>query len=195
MDAGMRLPRLAGIVLAVGARVCGLAGCRQLGACGGTCADGHSTPTRAASPVTAGATAPGGVPPSFGGQTTCPVTGAALATAKGPVAVTVGGETIFVCCAGCAAKVRRDPEPYLAKVRAERAGRTPAAPALLPVATAQPLGGQKTCPVTGEPLDPTSAVAVDAGGRTIYVCCAGCAAKVRKDPGPYLARVLAERGR
>jgi hypothetical protein len=38
------------------------------------------------------------------------------------VPVTVKGETIYVCCRGCARKVERDPDGYLAKALAERAG-------------------------------------------------------------------------
>ncbi len=38
-----------------------------------------------------------------------------------PIPVTVKGQTIYVCCQGCVAKVRRDPEKYLRKVEAEKA--------------------------------------------------------------------------
>jgi YHS domain-containing protein len=118
-----------------------------------------------------------------------------LAGVEKPVAMTVKGETVYVCCQNCANKVRMNPEPYLAKVRAEREGNSTTHPAMsVPVTSALPLGGQKSCPVTGEPLDPSSAVAVMVRGQTIYVCCQGCAAKVRRDPEPYLAKVMAERG-
>lgn len=187
MKAWTRSRRLTGVLLALGVGLFGLAGCRHTSCCGG-CSDGGHTP---ASPVPGAAPAEvRGVAPPFDGQMTCPVSGAALAKASDPVGVSVRGETVFVCCTGCAAKVRQNPDAYLAKARAEKTGVTPRT---LPVTT-QPLAGQKTCPVTGEPLDPNSAVAVDAGGQTIYVCCQGCAAKVKKNPGPYLARALAERG-
>lgn len=58
----------------------------------------------------------------YGGQKTCPVTGEALGSMGPAVPVTVQGETVYVCCPGCAAKIKRDPDGYLAKVRAERAG-------------------------------------------------------------------------
>jgi hypothetical protein len=38
------------------------------------------------------------------------------------VPATVRGETFYVCCRGCVAKLQRDPDGYLAKVRADRAG-------------------------------------------------------------------------
>jgi YHS domain-containing protein len=155
-------------------------GCRQ------TCSQCHDGSCGMESHTPSAALPPSN-PVAFAGQKTCPVTGAALAGAAHPVAVNYQAETIYVCCQGCAAKVRLNPAPYLAKVRAERAG------GALPQAAALPLGGQKTCPVTGEPLDPSSAVAVTARGQTIYVCCQGCAAKVNRNPEPYLAKVAAER--
>ena len=56
----------------------------------------------------------------YGGQKTCPVTGDELDSMGPPAAVTVKGEKIFVCCQGCSAKVKGDPDLYLAKVMAER---------------------------------------------------------------------------
>jgi len=58
----------------------------------------------------------------YGGQTTCPVTDEELGSMGPPVPVAVKGQTIYVCCAGCAASVRSDPDVYLAKVAAERSG-------------------------------------------------------------------------
>jgi YHS domain-containing protein len=41
-----------------------------------------------------------------------------------PIPVQVKGQTIYVCCKSCAAKVKKDPDKYLKKVEAERAGRS-----------------------------------------------------------------------
>lgn len=59
---------------------------------------------------------------AYGGQKTCPVTGAALGSMGPPIPVTVQGQTIYVCCPACVAKVQRDPDAYLRKVEVERAG-------------------------------------------------------------------------
>lgn len=67
------------------------------------------------------ATAP--VQDLYGGQKTCPVMGEELGSMRPPIPVTVKGQTVYVCCRGCASKVQRDPDTYLAKVLAERAGR------------------------------------------------------------------------
>ena len=57
----------------------------------------------------------------YGGQKTCPVMGEELGSMGPAVPVTVKGETIYVCCQGCASKVQRDLDKYLPKVLAERA--------------------------------------------------------------------------
>lgn len=57
-----------------------------------------------------------------------------------------------------------------------------------------PLGGQKTCPVTGEALGSMGPpVAVNVKGQTIYVCCEGCVKTVQGDPDQYIAKVMRER--
>lgn len=57
----------------------------------------------------------------YGGQKTCPITGEELGSMGKPIAVTVKGQTVYVCCRGCAAKARADPDKTLAAVAADRA--------------------------------------------------------------------------
>jgi len=64
----------------------------------------------------------------YGGQKLCPVTDDELGSMGAPIPVTVRGQTIWVCCRGCVAKVQRDPDKYLRKVEAERAGQQPKRP-------------------------------------------------------------------
>ncbi len=49
----------------------------------------------------------------------CPVMGEPLGAMGDPVPVTVGGETLFVCCRGCVKKVKADPAKYFAIARNE----------------------------------------------------------------------------
>ncbi len=56
----------------------------------------------------------------YGGQKTCPVMGDELGAMGPPIPVNVRGDTVYVCCRGCVAKVQRDPDKYLPKVLAER---------------------------------------------------------------------------
>ncbi len=46
-------------------------------------------------------------------QRTCPVTQEPLGSMGKPIRVTVGGQSIFVCCEGCVAAVQRNPDKYL----------------------------------------------------------------------------------
>src|SRR4051794_9044687 len=90
----------------------GLAGCRRCGGggsggggCGGGCCRGASQDTQG----------PGGV----ASRKTCPVSGEELGSKGDPVAVTVKGQTVLVCCPGCARRLARDPERYLAATSRE----------------------------------------------------------------------------
>lgn len=164
-----------------------LAGCRS-GCC--HCSGDGGIPAGAA-PVAASASMTSAAADPYQGQRTCPVSGAALAGVASPLPVTVRGQTVYVCCERCAAKLRSNPDAYLAKAAAERGGQ-PASTG----ADAGMYGGQKTCPVTGEELDAAGgAIPVNVRGQTIYVCCSGCAAKVQRNPDLYLARVMAERAK
>ena len=59
----------------------------------------------------------------YGGQKKCPVTGEDLGSMGKPLAVTLKGETVYVCCRGCVAKAQADPDKTLAAVAADKAGR------------------------------------------------------------------------
>ncbi len=50
-------------------------------------------------------------------QKTCPVTGEPLGSMGEPVKVVVKGQTVFLCCAGCEAAIKKDPDKYLAKLK------------------------------------------------------------------------------
>ena len=49
---------------------------------------------------------------------------------------------------------------------------------------AKQLKPQTTCPVLGEPIDKN--LYVDYNGKRIYVCCADCIEKVKKNPEKYI---------
>ena len=107
-----------------------LAGCSSPGGCR-TCRKESPAPARppavpVANPVATGSALPAG--PSgaataalpYGGQKTCPVTGEELGSMGKPVAVTLKGETVYVCCRGCAARAQANPDKTLAAVAADR---------------------------------------------------------------------------
>ncbi len=49
-------------------------------------------------------------------QKTCPVTDAELGSMGTPVKVQIKGRTVFLCCAGCKAKLLKNPDKYLEKL-------------------------------------------------------------------------------
>jgi YHS domain-containing protein len=52
---------------------------------------------------------------------------------------------------------------------------------------AKQLKPQTTCPVMGEPIDKN--LYVDYNGKRIYVCCADCIDKVKKNPEKYIKKL------
>ena len=52
-------------------------------------------------------------------QKTCPVTDKPLGSMGKPHKVTVKGQDVFLCCAGCEADIKENPEKYLAKLMKE----------------------------------------------------------------------------
>jgi hypothetical protein len=55
-------------------------------------------------------------------QKICPVTGLALDSMGGPIAVAVEGRRVFICCKGCESKLKQDAQKYLAKLKTNVSG-------------------------------------------------------------------------
>lgn len=115
-----------GLVVALLAPI--LAGCSGPGGCRTCRKEPPGAPASEPPPMTAPAAAGPGVTSGglvaagapYGGQKLCPVTGEELGSMGTPIAVTVGGQTVYVCCRGCAGKAQADPERTLAAVAAGR---------------------------------------------------------------------------
>jgi hypothetical protein len=54
-------------------------------------------------------------------QKVCPVTGAQLGSMGDPIKLLIDGKPLYLCCQGCVAKVKSDPEKYLSKVNRSQA--------------------------------------------------------------------------
>lgn len=133
-------------------------------------------------------------------QKVCPVTGQPLGSMGDPIPVTVGGNTIYVCCAGCVDKVQAEFPKYLAMISGSTGQVPPGSEEVRPgvfktVAADQPfIAAQQKCPVMDEPLGGMGApLKVHANGKAIYICCAGCAKKIQAEPAKYL-QILADHG-
>ncbi len=86
------------------------------------------------------------------------------------------GHKIYVCCQGCIATVKKDPEKYLKKVQANIAKNA--------------VVKQTICPVMGGKINKN--LYYEYKGHKIYVCCQGCIAAVKKNPEKYLKKVQAD---
>lgn len=99
-------------------------------------------------------------------QKTCPVTGGKINKA---LYVDYEGQRIYVCCAGCIPKVKKDPAKYIKVLTDKGEG----------VAKLQ-----TKCPVMGGPVNRKEYA--DVKGKRIYACCGGCIAKIKADPDKYI---------
>ena len=116
-------------------------------------------------------------------QGVCPVSGRPLGGMGKPVPVTVGNQTVYVCCAGCIDKVTANPAKYFG-----------AKPSLNMVkateADADAIDRQKLCPVMDEPLGSMGTpLKVSGLRREVFLCCKGCLKFLEKEPEKYLAKL------
>ena len=100
-------------------------------------------------------------------QKVCPITGKPVdASMK---SIVVNGQSVFVCCPQCIAKIQADPRGTLDKVNANYAAS---------IAEQVHIAAQGICPVSGEELgsmgDP---IAVKIGDETAFLCCKRCIGK------------------
>lgn len=80
-------------------------------------------------------------------QKNCPVTGAKLGSMGAPIRAAAGGQTVFLCCAGCESKLAAEPDHYLARLIRVREDAVLAVPELAVIDT----GSQKVVYVEREP--------------------------------------------
>jgi hypothetical protein len=110
-----------------------------------------------------------------------------------PYKMMVGDRVVFLCCKGCEGAVQADPEGMLKKLDAAPPAFTPeqqAALDQLPPADRELAVKQRVCPVSGEPLGSMGTpYKMIVGGRTVFLCCEGCAGVVEQDPDGTLKKL------
>ena len=99
-------------------------------------------------------------------QALCPVMGKPIDSSA---YTDIQGQRVYHCCPMCSAKLKADPDKYFKKAAAEGV-------------LFQNV--QKSCPVSGEPLDSTQFV--DYQGRRVYFCCKKCPTQFAANPQKYL---------
>lgn len=149
--------------------------------------------------------------PFISAQQKCPVMDEALDGMGGPYKVHANGKAIYICCPGCAKKIIAEPTKYL-EVLSEQGIHPPelkeathaavtsqgeeVRPGIFKVTAADKpfVQAQKLCPVMDEPLDGMGGpYRTDVAGRVVYLCCPGCAKKLRASPDKFLEK-LANQG-
>lgn len=108
-------------------------------------------------------------------QKTCPIMGGAV---NKDLYVDHDGKRIYVCCKGCIAPIKKNPEAAIKKLK--ELGEAPVA---VPAE-------QKICPVMGGGIN--KKLFVEHDGKKIYVCCQACVNIVKKDPEKYAKKVAQE---
>jgi len=103
-------------------------------------------------------------------QATCPVMGNKINTS---IFVEHEGYRIYFCCPACIEKFKKEPAKYM-KTFDEQG------------VTLEKV--QTTCPVTGDKID--KKVFADHDGKRIYLCCADCIEKLKKDPATYIKKLI-----
>ena len=117
-------------------------------------------------------------------QKVCPVSGQALGSMGRSIPVTVGGKTVYVCCAGCVDAVKENPAKYFPRQQVKLTD--PKATA----ADAEAIKQQKLCPVMDEPLGGMGTpLKVTGLEHDVFLCCKGCVKFLEKEPRKYLAKL------
>ena len=123
-------------------------------------------------------------------QKICPVSKQPLGSMGKPLAVQVGDQTVYVCCASCTKALQTNPVKFLANLAKQP---LPSVEKATPKDT-HFVAAQKLCPVMDKPLDamggPYKTVVQ---GRLVFLCCPGCAKKLHATPEAFFNK-LAERG-
>lgn len=102
-------------------------------------------------------------------QSTCPISGKPV---DKKTFIDQDGQKVYFCCDKCPETYKKEPARFRGKLEACYTYQT-------------------TCPVMGEPIDPTAFADLPDGNR-VYFCCPKCEDKLRADPARYAAKLKAQ---
>ncbi len=104
----------------------------------------------------------------FYGNKECPFSGNPVDEGN---SISHDGESIYFCCKDCKAMGAKDPASAHAKAYAKKNS-----------------VGNKTCPISGRPIDAAKAKTVSFQGQEAEVCCGGCVSKFDAAPALNLTK-------
>lgn len=127
-------------------------------------------------------------------QRICPVTKAPLGSMGTPQKIDVAGQTVFICCKGCEARLLGDSAKYLVnltRVEGSSGGEVQrtieAALSKLTPADQSLARQQRMCPVAVMPLGSMGTPKkVDVNGTPVFICCEGCREALLEEPEHYV---------
>jgi YHS domain-containing protein len=170
LAAAVDLSRLAGRQVEIRYQLVGISGAER-------------RPTQFATSATIPLTSAQQVAAAIEAQKVCPVSGQPLGGMGKTIAVTIGDQTIYVCCASCIDTLKANPTKYLTAAPILHV-----APATKSDAAA--VARQKLCPVMDTPLGSMGTpLKVSGLGRDVFLCCKGCLKSLKKEPQKYLAKL------
>jgi len=153
--------------------------------------DGHDHAKKGKADPKAAAAAKEREKADIAAQKNCVVSNKSLGSMGAPIKVTVkdhlkNEQDAYVCCQGCIARLKKEPDKYLANLRYNGAR-------LAQKADEKAWKAQGKCPVMDEEFggDMGTPWVVNVKKRDVFVCCKGCIANVQKDPDKYLAKLPA----
>ena len=116
-------------------------------------------------------------------QKTCPVSGQPLGSMGEPIPVTIGAQTVYVCCQSCIEAVRQNPTKHLP-------GKPALSVTLATEADAAAIAAQKVCLVADAPLGSMGTpLKVTGLGRDVFICCKACLKALEEAPQKHLAKL------
>lgn len=111
----------------------------------------------------------------------CPISGKPLGSMGEPVRLVLDNHLVQLCCKGCTGKARAQKAEIVRSIQAAAYAKQKSTYAL------------KTCPNSGDALDPAGTIEAMHGPTLLRFCCEDCVKELDKTPAKLIAKVHAAR--
>jgi hypothetical protein len=111
-------------------------------------------------------------------QGICPISGDDLTAMGGPIRVSRGEESLFLCCQGCLDPIKAEPDRYFASVISA---------AKATESDKEAVAAQGTCPISSQDLNAMGGpIKISRAGKSVFVCCPACIGAVKENADEHL---------